>query len=61
VSEEASLLRYMIGRIVSMFVTLYIIITLTFFLMHGVPGGPYDFEGQDLSPDVVQLSRRSTT
>ncbi len=38
-----------------MFATLFIIITITFFLMHAVPGGPYDFEGQDLQEEVVVI------
>jgi oligopeptide transport system permease protein len=46
--------RYMIYRVLSMFLTLFIIITITFFLMHAVPGGPYDYEGQNLSPEAVK-------
>lgn len=49
------MLKYIIYRIGSMFVTLFIIITITFFLMHAVPGGPYDFEGQDLKPEIVAI------
>lgn len=47
--------KYLLYRIGSMFVTLFVIITITFFLMHAVPGGPYDFEGQNLKPEVIAL------
>ena len=47
--------KYLLYRIGSMFVTLFVIITITFFLMHAVPGGPYDFEGQNLKPEIVEL------
>jgi len=47
--------KYLLYRIGSMFVALFVIITITFFLMHAVPGGPYDFEGQNLKPEIVEL------
>jgi oligopeptide transport system permease protein len=48
-------LKYIMYRIGSMLVTLFLIITITFFLMHAVPGGPYDFEGQDLKQEIVVI------
>jgi oligopeptide transport system permease protein len=33
--------RFLVKRILSAIVTLFILITLTFFLMHAVPGGPF--------------------
>lgn len=44
---------YILKRFISMIVTLFVIITLTFFLMHAVPGGPFASEKQ-LPPEVEQ-------
>lgn len=49
------MLRYLLSRIFSLFVTLFIIITLTFFLMHAIPGGPYDFDDQALNPEIIKI------
>lgn len=38
------MVRYVTGRLVSSLLTLWVIITLTFVLMHAVPGGPFDTE-----------------
>jgi dipeptide transport system permease protein len=35
---------YIVKRLIAMFVTLWLIITLTFFLMHSVPGSPFNEE-----------------
>ena len=43
--------KYILKRFVSMVITLFVIITLTFFLMHAVPGGPFASEKQ-LPPEV---------
>jgi len=36
--------RFILSRIVSMVVTIFLIITITFFLMHAIPGGPFASE-----------------
>ncbi len=36
--------RYIIHRLISMAITLFFIITITFFLMHAIPGGPFTRE-----------------
>lgn len=47
--------KYILRRIAYMFLTLFIIITITFFLMHAVPGGPFSVEeGEEWMPPVVQ-------
>lgn len=38
------MLRYILKRVVSMFVTLWVVITVTFFLMHSIPGDPFTNE-----------------
>lgn len=38
------MLKYVLKRIVSSIVTIFILIALTFFLMHAVPGGPFNSE-----------------
>jgi oligopeptide transport system permease protein len=45
--------RFIANRIVSAFITLFLIITITFFLMHSVPGGPFTRE-KPLPPPVIE-------
>lgn len=44
--------RFIIQRILWMFLVLLVVSFVTFFLMHQVPGGPFDFE-RALPPDIV--------
>ena len=46
------MLRYAIRRLISSLLTLYLVISLTFFLMQAVPGGP--FLGDSVNPIVSQ-------
>lgn len=46
--------QYILRRFISMVVTLWLIITITFFLMHAVPGSPFDKDGKDANPTVIQ-------
>ncbi|KIL38948.1 peptide ABC transporter permease [Gordoniibacillus kamchatkensis] len=46
--------RYIVRRFVSMIVTLWLIITITFFLMHAVPGSPFEKDGKGANPTAVQ-------
>jgi dipeptide transport system permease protein len=48
------LLSFIVRRFVSMIVTLWLIITITFFLMHLVPGSPFEKEGKELNETVAQ-------
>lgn len=43
--------RYILKRLIAIIITLFMIITLTFFLMHAIPGGP--FTGEKNVPEVV--------
>jgi dipeptide transport system permease protein len=45
---------YILRRFISMIVTLWLIITITFFLMHAVPGSPFEKEGKNSNPTAVQ-------
>lgn len=45
------MLAYLAKRIVMMALTLFLIITLTFFLMHAIPGGPFTSEKM-LAPEI---------
>ena len=36
------MLRYTLKRFLSMLVTLFLVATVTFFLMHAVPGQPFE-------------------
>ncbi|PCI86881.1 MAG: peptide ABC transporter permease [Hyphomicrobiales bacterium] len=45
------MLKYITNRIFLMFITLFLIITLTFFLMHAIPGGPFTSEKM-LAPEI---------
>ena len=47
--------KYILKRIGYMLFTLFIIATITFFLMHAVPGGPFSVEeGEDWMSPAVQ-------
>jgi len=43
--------KYILKRLASMLITLWFVITITFFLMHSIPGGPFSREKQ--LPDKV--------
>jgi oligopeptide transport system permease protein len=44
--------RYLLGRIVAAIFVVWLVITLTFFLMHSIPGGPFSSE-KVLPPQVM--------
>lgn len=46
--------KYTLKRVLSMFITLFIIATITFFLMHSIPGGPFTRE-RTLAPEVEKV------
>lgn len=48
------MLRYVLKRIFSSAITIWVVITLTFFLMHKIPGGPFDAEKK--LPDQVKAN-----
>ncbi len=45
--------RYIIRRIISAIITLFIIITLSFIIIHNTPGGPFSSE-KKLPPEILQ-------
>ncbi|AKF95362.1 ABC transporter permease [Brevibacillus laterosporus] len=45
------MLRYLGKRIIFMFVSLFLIVTATFFLMHSIPGGPFTGE-RNVPPEI---------
>lgn len=45
------MLKYSLKRVVSMVITLFIVATITFFLMHAIPGGPFTSE-RNLTPEI---------
>lgn len=45
--------RFLANRIISMLITLFLVITITFFLMHAIPGGPFTRE-KLLPPKVIE-------
>lgn len=52
------MLSYTIKRIVISVITLWVVVTITFLLMHAVPGGPFDRE-KPLPPEVkAQMQAR---
>ncbi len=48
------MLNYIMKRLVSLIITLFIIITITFFLMRTVPGGPFDTSDLPLNETVKE-------
>lgn len=47
------MLQYVLKRILSLIIVLYIVITATFLLMHAIPGGPFTAE-KKLAPEVLR-------
>lgn len=46
--------RYILKRVLAGLVSVFVLVTITFFLMHSIPGGPFDpAEERKLTPDVV--------
>jgi oligopeptide transport system permease protein len=45
--------NYLVKRLFSMLITLWFVITITFFLMHSIPGGPFTRE-KELPPQVIE-------
>lgn len=52
------MLNYIVKRLLTLIPTLFLIITLTFFLMRIAPGGPFD-EERPLAPSVLENIRAS--
>lgn len=48
------MLKYIIKRIFSSFITIWVVVTLTFFMMHAIPGSP--FTGEKKLPASVLLN-----
>jgi len=51
--KEGIMVRYVFKRFLAMIATLYLIITITFFLMHAIPGGPFTLE-KNVAPEVKE-------
>jgi oligopeptide transport system permease protein len=52
IDRLAAMIRYFLRRLASAIPTLFIIITIAFFLMRAAPGGPFDQE-QTLAPEIT--------
>jgi oligopeptide transport system permease protein len=52
IARLAAMVRYFLMRLATAIPTLFIIVTLTFFIMRAAPGGPFDQE-QTLAPDIM--------
>lgn len=47
--------RYIVKRLVAGFISLWVLITITFFLMHSIPGGPFSpAEERKTPPEVLK-------
>lgn len=47
------MLRYIVKRVIAGFLSLFVLITITFFLMHAIPGGPFSAEQFRKTPEAV--------
>ena len=52
IDRLASMLRYFMSRLAGAIPTLFIIVTVAFFLIRAAPGGPFDQE-QTLPPEIM--------
>jgi len=50
-------MQYILKRLLTMIVTLWIIITLTFVIMHLIPGDPFASDAKSLPEEIVQNMR----
>ncbi len=49
------MVKYIFGRLLMCIMSLVVIVTITFYLMHSIPGGPFDPTGLEIySPQVKQ-------
>ncbi len=46
--------QYIFRRVISMLITLWFVVTITFILMHAIPGGPFELNEKALPPPVVE-------
>ncbi|MCC8066264.1 MAG: ABC transporter permease, partial [Clostridiales bacterium] len=47
------MLRYIVKRVIAGFLSLFMLITLTFFLLHAIPGGPFSSEEYRKTSEAV--------
>ena len=47
--------RYIIKRVLLAIVTIYVVMTLTFFIMHAIPGTPFSTGNDTLSPESLAV------
>ena len=47
------MLKYSIKRLVMALITIWAVITITFFIMHSIPGNPFAKEGRGVMPKAV--------
>ncbi|MCI1693196.1 ABC transporter permease [Aneurinibacillus aneurinilyticus] len=45
---------FVLRRFISMVITLWLIVTVTFFLMHTIPGSPFQRDGRESNETVIQ-------
>ena len=48
------MLRYILGRLTGLLGVLFAVSLLTFFLMHSIPGGPYDMKAAQMAQMIPQ-------
>lgn len=53
IEKRERMFKYSLKRIVSMFVTLFVVATITFILMKSIPGSPFTSE-RNLTPEIEQ-------
>ena len=53
------MLRYTVKRFLSMLLTLFLVATATFFLMHAIPGQPFEISRE--TPDSVREALERST
>ncbi|MBO8128628.1 MAG: ABC transporter permease [Peptococcaceae bacterium] len=50
--------RYVLKRLIASLITLWVIVTLTFILMHSIPGGPFSYEKELPKAIIENLNKR---
>ena len=48
------MLKYLLKRMIATIITIFIVIAITFFLMHAIPGGPFNLMNPKMTPGMIE-------
>lgn len=48
------MLKYLLKRMIATIITIFAVIAITFFLMHAIPGGPFNLMNPKMTPGMIE-------